>query len=141
MRSGETSPSIRPTLALARRDLAIGDSTVAQAEFDQTIQIDSRDAVAHHEYGVLLFTLKRYEAATEQFQQAVDDEPYFAKPYFPLSYLRESEGKDSVAIATYRRFIQIARRLSPARSSWPGSDSGRPPPTDTGYGSSLSSTQ
>ena len=37
-----------------------------------------------------------------------DDEPYFAKPYFPLAYLRESEGKDSVAIATYRRFIQIA---------------------------------
>jgi len=95
-------------LALARLDLATGDSTAAQAEFDQTIQIDSRDAVAHYEYGVLLFMLKRYEAATEQFQQAVDDEPYFAKPYFPLAYLRESEGKDSVAIATYRRFIQIA---------------------------------
>jgi hypothetical protein len=36
------------------------------------------------------------------------NEPYFAKPYCPLAYLRESEGKDSVAIATYRRFIQIA---------------------------------
>jgi tetratricopeptide (TPR) repeat protein len=90
-------------LALARLDLAIGDSTAAQAEFDQTIQIDSRDAVAHYEYGVLLFTLKRYEAATEQFQQAVDDEPYLAKPYFPLAYLRESEGKNSVAPAMAAR--------------------------------------
>jgi tetratricopeptide (TPR) repeat protein len=57
---------------------------------------------------VLLFTLKRYDAAAEEFQRSVDQDPYYAKPYLPLAYLRENEGKDSVAIAYYRRFIQIA---------------------------------
>ena len=85
-----------------------GDSAGAETEYDQTVQLDPTDAEAHYEFGVLLVGRQRYEAAVEQFQLAVDNEPYFARPYFPLALLRETEGKDSVAIAAYQRFIQIA---------------------------------
>ena len=95
-------------LAMARLDLVTGDSAGAETEYDQTVQIDPTDAEAHYEYGILLVGRQRYEAAVEQFQLAVDNEPYFARPYFPLALLRETEGKDSVAIAAYQRFIQIA---------------------------------
>jgi tetratricopeptide (TPR) repeat protein len=59
-------------------------------------------------YGVLLLTRQRFEEAVEQFQQAVDADPYFVKPYFPLAYLREGQGKDSLAIAYYTQFIALA---------------------------------
>jgi Tfp pilus assembly protein PilF len=94
--------------ALARVALATGDTAGAVREYDQALQLHPDAPGVRHDYGIVLFALKRYDAATEQFQLAVDEDPYFARPYFPLAVLRENEGKDSVAVAHYRRFIQIA---------------------------------
>lgn len=94
--------------ALARVALAVGDSAAAEHEYDQALQLHPDNPGAHYDYGVLLYALKRYEAAAEQLQLAVDEDPHYARPYFLLAYLRQYEGEDSVATALYRRFIQIA---------------------------------
>jgi len=38
----------------------------------------------------------------------VEANPDYVMPYYPLAYLREGEGKDSLAIAYYTRFVQGA---------------------------------
>jgi hypothetical protein len=94
--------------ALARVALRTGDTTAAVHEYDQAQVVHPEDPGLEYDYGVLLFALKRYDEAAQQLQRAVDHDPDYARPYLPLAYLRENEGKDSVAIAYYRRFIAIA---------------------------------
>src|SRR6267154_846042 len=94
--------------ALARLALATGDSATALKEYDLAAQLAPKRADIRYVYGVLLLTGQRFEEAVEQFQQAVDADPYFVKPYFPLAYLREGQGKDSLAIAYYTQFIALA---------------------------------
>lgn len=94
--------------ALARVALATGDTATALKEYDLAAQLAPNRADIRYVYGVLLLTRQRFEDAVEQFQQAVDADPYFVKPYFPLAYLREGQGKDSLAIAYYTQFIALA---------------------------------
>src|SRR6267142_1725889 len=68
----------------------------------------ARDADIRYVYGVLLLTRQSFEDAAEQFRLGVAADPYFVKPYFPLAYLREGQGKDSLAIAYYTQFIALA---------------------------------
>src|SRR2546428_134323 len=95
-------------MALGRLALATGDTATALKEYDLAAQLAPNRADIRYVYGVLLLTRQRFEEAVDQFQQAVDADPYFVKPYFPLAYLREGQGKDSLAIAYYTQFIALA---------------------------------
>ena len=94
--------------ALARLALATSDTATALKEYDLAVQLAPHRADLRYAYGVLLMTRQSFEEAAEQFRQAVEADPYFAKPYLPLAYLREGQGKDSLAIAYYTRFIALA---------------------------------
>lgn len=94
--------------ALARLALATGDTATALKEYDMAAQLAPDRADIRYVYGVLLMARQKFEDAIEQFRLAVDADPYFAKPYLPLAYLREGQGKDSLAIAAYTQFIALA---------------------------------
>jgi len=94
--------------ALARLAIAAGDTVTALKEYDLAVQLAPDRADIRYVYGVLLMTRQTFEEAAEQFRLAVEADPYFVKPYFPLAYLREGQGKDSLAIAYYTQFIALA---------------------------------
>ena len=94
--------------ALARLALATSDTATALKEYDLAVQLAPDRADLRYVFGVLLMTRQSFEEAAEQFRQAVEADPYFVKPYLPLAYLREGQGKDSLAIAYYTRFIAQA---------------------------------
>ncbi|HYL55396.1 MAG TPA: tetratricopeptide repeat protein [Gemmatimonadales bacterium] len=95
-------------VALARMALATGDTSAAMKEYELAAQLAPKRADILYFYGVLLMTRQNFDAAAEQFRLAVDADPYFVKPYFPLAYIREGQGKDSLAIAYYTQFIALA---------------------------------
>ncbi len=94
--------------ALARVALATGDSATALKEYDLAVQLAPQRADIRYVYGVLLMVRRSFEDAVEQFRLAVESDSYYVKPYLPLAYLREGQGKDSLALASYTRFIELA---------------------------------
>jgi tetratricopeptide (TPR) repeat protein len=94
--------------ALARLALAANDTATALKEYDQAVQLAPNRADMRYVYGALLLSRRQFDEAAEQFRLAVEAEPYYVKPYFPLAYIREGQGKDSLAIAYYERFIALA---------------------------------
>ena len=95
-------------MALARMALGSYDTAAAMKEYEQAAQLAPKRADILYLYGVLLMTRRTFDEAAEQFRLAVDADPYFFKPYFPLAYIREGQGKDSLAIAYYTHFIALA---------------------------------
>jgi Tfp pilus assembly protein PilF len=95
-------------MALGRMALASNDTTAAMKEYELAAQLAPTRADVHYVYGVLLMTRRSFDEAAEQFRLAVEADPYFVKPYVPLAYIREGQGKDSLAIAYYTRFIALA---------------------------------
>ena len=94
--------------ALAKMALASNDTAAALKEFDLAAQLAPRRADILYLYGVLLMTRRSFDAAAEQFRLAIEADPYYVKPYLPLAYIREGQGKDSLAIAYYTQFIALA---------------------------------
>jgi Tfp pilus assembly protein PilF len=95
-------------MALGRMALASNDTTAAMKEYELAAQLAPARADVHYLYGVLLMTRRSFDEAAEQFHLAVEADPYFVKPYVPLAYIREGQGKDSLAIAYYTQFIALA---------------------------------
>ena len=99
-------------VALAHLAMATGDTATALKEYDLAVQLAPDRADLRYVYGVLLMARQSFEEAAEQFRLAVEADPYFARPYLPLAYLREGQGKDSLAIAYYTQFIALAPAAS-----------------------------
>lgn len=95
-------------MALGRMALAASDTATAMKEFDLAAQLAPRRADILYLYGVLLMARRNFDAAAEQFRLAIEADSYYVKPYFPLAYIREGQGKDSLAIAYYTQFIALA---------------------------------
>ena len=94
--------------ALARLALAANDTATALKEYEQAVELAPGRADLRYWLGVLLMRRQSYDAAAEQFRLAVEADSYYVRPYYPLAFIRESEGKDSLAIAYYTHFIAWA---------------------------------
>jgi Tfp pilus assembly protein PilF len=94
--------------ALARLALAANDTATALKEYEQAVELAPGRADLRYGLGVLLMRRQSYDAAAEQFRLAVEADSYYVRPYYPLAFIRESEGKDSLAIAYYTHFIAWA---------------------------------
>ncbi|HYL21103.1 MAG TPA: hypothetical protein VEU74_05045, partial [Gemmatimonadales bacterium] len=55
----------------------------AAAEFAAQLAPNRADIL--YLYGVLLMTRRSFDAAAEQFRLAIEADPYYVKPYFPLA--------------------------------------------------------
>jgi tetratricopeptide (TPR) repeat protein len=105
----------RGHMALGRMALNRGDSTESLAEYDLAVQLAPTDPNARYEYGLALFDARRFPDAAEQFRQAVAADSDFVAPYYPLAYLMDNTGQDSLAIVCYREFVRRAPRTAAAQ--------------------------
>lgn len=91
-------------------DIAIAqhDTATALGEYELVIQLEGDDAALRYQYGALLFNAAKYDAAAEQFRKAIELDPDYVKPYFPLAYVRDGMGADAEAIALYDGYVRRA---------------------------------
>ena len=94
--------------ALARLALAADDTATALKEYDLAVQLAPHRADMRYTYGVLLLARQRFDAADEQFRLAVEADSFYVRPYYLLGFIREGQGKDSLATAYYTSFIARA---------------------------------
>ena len=100
----------RAHMAMGRLALARGDTSEAVAEYDQAAQLAPTDPTARFEYGLALFSARRFLDAVEQFRLAVQADSDFVGPYYPMAYVLDNTGQDSLAIVCYREFLRRAPR-------------------------------
>ncbi|MFL5574978.1 MAG: tetratricopeptide repeat protein [Gemmatimonadaceae bacterium] len=120
--------------ALAEVALAQRDTATALAEYDLAVQLSGDEPGLRYNYGVTLFSTAHYDSAATQFARAVELDPYYAAPYYPLAYIYDGQGKDAQAIATYERYLHYApaadgQRLADARTRLTELRGGAAPPS------------
>ena len=101
--------------ALSGVALAQNDTATAIQEFDLAVQLNGDDPGLRYEYGAMLFVTRKYDAAAEQFRKAIELDPDYAKPYFPLAYIQDGNGRDAEALQYYDGYVRRAPTSDGAR--------------------------
>jgi tetratricopeptide (TPR) repeat protein len=101
--------------ALSGVALAQHDTATAIQEYDLAVQLNGDDPGLRYEYGAMLFVTAKYDAAAEQFRKAIDLDPDYAKPYFPLAYIHDGNGRDAEALQYYDGYVSRAPQTDGAR--------------------------
>ena len=101
--------------ALAEVALAQHDTATALSEYDLAVQIKGDEPGLRYRYGAMLFAAAKYDAAAEQFQRSIEADPWYAKPYFPLAYIRDGQGNDAEATRYYEGYVTRAPAADGAR--------------------------
>jgi tetratricopeptide (TPR) repeat protein len=104
--------------ALAALGEARGDTGLAVKEYDLAVQLSERDPALRYALGAALFDARRYEEARTQFRAAIDLDPWYAKPYFPLAYIAENTGEEAEAADFYRRYAERAPRAEASKIAY-----------------------
>lgn len=75
----------------------IGDFELAEADFDQVISTDSRNAAAYHGKGMVKYELAMYEEAVSEFQKSlkIDEENAISHYNMAMSYFRLHENENA----------------------------------------------
>ncbi|HLZ45842.1 MAG TPA: tetratricopeptide repeat protein [Gemmatimonadales bacterium] len=100
---------------LAGADLALHDTAGAIAELETATQLEGRDPVLLFYKGVVLQSVGRAHDAREQFERAIELDPYYAAPYFWLAFGQRKSGDTVSAVLRYREFLLHAARNDPDR--------------------------
>ena len=79
-------------------------------ELSLATELRASDAGTRLYYGQALADAKRHAEAAEQFRKAIEQEPYFALPYFHLAQALEAQGRTADAVAQYRAFLERTPR-------------------------------
>jgi tetratricopeptide (TPR) repeat protein len=94
--------------ALARLALFRADTAVALTELGRaTLAVDPPTC---YSYGVLLLAAGHTADAAAQFGRALEADPDYALPYYPLAVLEEAAGFDSAAMTHYAQYVARAPR-------------------------------
>jgi tetratricopeptide (TPR) repeat protein len=101
--------------ALSGVALAQHDTATAIQEYDLAVQLKGDDPGLRYQYGAMLFVTRKYDAAAEQFAKAIELDPDYAKPYFPLAYIHDGNGRDADAARYYDGFVSRAPAADEAR--------------------------
>ena len=101
--------------ALSGVALAMNDTATAIQEYDLAVQLRDDDPGLRYDYGALLFMSAKYDAAAAQFRKAIELDPDYAKPYFPLAYISDGMGKDADALQFYDGYVRRAPSSDGAR--------------------------
>lgn len=96
-------------------DKAVGE-LAGLARQKESLARDS--AAAHFNQGVLLFKMRRYKEAGDEFNRTVALDPANSDAYYNLGVIcDEYLNDDAAAIANYDKFIQFAPKNDPAKAT------------------------
>lgn len=93
---------------LALLALAQGDTTTAISEFDMAVQAGSHDVVLRVQYAYALAATRKLAEASQQIQQVIAKEPYYADPYLMLARLYDATQMSDLAAESYKAFLERA---------------------------------
>ena len=93
---------------LALLALAQGDTTTAISEFDIAVQAGTHDVVLRVQYAYALAATRKLAEASQQIQQVIAKEPYYADPYLMLARLYEATQMGDLATESYKAFLERA---------------------------------
>ncbi len=100
---------------LALLALAAGDTATALLEFDLAVQTGGHDAVLRVQYAYALAGSRKLAEASEQVQQVIAREPYYADPYLMLARLYEAADMQDLALTNYQSFLERSPQVDPQR--------------------------
>ncbi|MFQ6044643.1 MAG: tetratricopeptide repeat protein, partial [Candidatus Poribacteria bacterium] len=83
------------------------DFPKAEREFQKALSQDPNHVPTLIHYGNLLYNQERYNAAAEQFEIAVHVKPEDPTANYYLALMYETAGKTNLAIAQWKRFLQL----------------------------------
>jgi len=88
--------------------LAEGDTLMALTEYGMAVEVEPELPHLRAILGELLFQTGQHAEAAEQFQQAIELDPYYAEPFLMLASAHEELGNTDDAITCYRDFLAKA---------------------------------
>jgi tetratricopeptide (TPR) repeat protein len=83
------------------------DFPKAEKEFKKALSQDPNHVPTLIHYGNLLYNQEKYSAAAEQFEIAVHVKPEDPTANYYLALMYESAGKKNLAIAQWKKFLQL----------------------------------
>lgn len=101
---------------LAVLALEAGDTATALGEFDVAVQAGPNDAGLRYQYGWVLTAAHKLAEASQQLQQAVALEPWFAEPRILLAKLYEISDMADLAQLEYQAFLDRSAQLNEQRA-------------------------
>ena len=93
---------------LAGAALHLGDTATALLELDMAQQLEGRDPILRFYHGVVLEQIGRWDEAAQQFERAIELDPYYAAPYLWLAKVSVARHDRRRAIEQYRLFLARA---------------------------------
>ena len=84
-----------------------GDVSGAEAQYRQAIAIFPMYALAHNDYGSLLFENGRVPEAIAQFQEATKGDPDYAIAWFNLGFASRKTGAFPEAVRAYQKYVTL----------------------------------
>lgn len=83
----------------------------ALAAFERSLEIDSLDAEAHHQYGQTLMALGRYEDAVDAYMRALELEPARPMTLVPLAAIARQRGRRAEAMRWADSAVTVTRTV------------------------------
>ncbi|MBS2032235.1 MAG: tetratricopeptide repeat protein [Deltaproteobacteria bacterium] len=84
-----------------------GDVSGAEAAYKQAIALFPMYALAHNDYGSLLFENGRVPEAIGQFQEATKGDPDYAIAWFNLGFASRKTGAYAEAVKAYQKYVTL----------------------------------
>ncbi len=97
---------------LANALLIQGKTDAALEQYSIFIDLNPRNAQANNNYGVLLYSLKRFPAAATAFRKATTFDNLYAEAYFNLGRAEQKLGHSGEAIKAYSAFLPLGEKSS-----------------------------
>jgi tetratricopeptide (TPR) repeat protein len=100
---------------LAGSALQLGDTATALLELDMALQLEGRDPILRFYDGVVRQQVGRSDEAAQEFERAIELDPYYAEPYLWLARVSVARHDSGRAIEQYRSFLAHAAQQNPER--------------------------
>ncbi len=92
---------------LAYRAAARGDLKEAVTEYQKVLKLDSKNAKAHLNLGIVYGRQEQWKKEISQYKKAIDVDPNFAEAYFNLGVAYQGRGKLKEAMTQYQKTLQL----------------------------------
>ncbi len=84
-----------------------GDSAGALAAYQEAVQSDPTNALAHNELGTLLYSGGRSAEAIVEFRKATECDPSYALAYYNYAFSSRKAGRFQEAVNAYQHYQQL----------------------------------
>jgi tetratricopeptide (TPR) repeat protein len=86
---------------------AAGDQGGAIAAYQEAVQTDPANALAHNELGTLLYQAGHAAEAIAEFKRATECDPSYALAYYNYAFSSRKAGRYAEAVSAYQRYEQL----------------------------------